>query len=91
MKRLPSEPLSDAEFKELDDFLLSDDSPDDCMDISMLDGFFTALAVRPDLVMPSQWLPVVWGGEERNFPDPIVAGHAYSLLLRYYNDTVQFF
>ncbi len=34
------------------------------MDIVMLDGFLTALVVGPDLVPPSGWLPVVWGGRQ---------------------------
>jgi hypothetical protein len=32
--------LSDAEFDELDGLLLSDETPESCMDISMLDGFY---------------------------------------------------
>jgi hypothetical protein len=32
-------PLSDADLDELDEFLLSDDTNEEAMDISMLDGF----------------------------------------------------
>ena len=59
-----SQPLSDEEFGELDRFLMSDATPEECMD-AMLDGFFTALAIGPNLVMPSQWLSHVWGGATR--------------------------
>lgn len=37
-------PLSDAELDELDRFLMSDATNEEAMDISMLDGFPTALA-----------------------------------------------
>ncbi len=55
-------PLSDHELDQLDTFLLSDATPDDCMDIVALDGYLTALAIGPGLVPPSARLPVVWGG-----------------------------
>jgi uncharacterized protein len=57
-----SEPLSDEELQELEEFLLSA-ANEDCMDLSMLDGFLTALAVGPNTLAPSLWLPRVWGGE----------------------------
>ena len=37
------------------------------MGLSDLDGFLTAIAIGPDLIMPSEWLRVVWGGEEPAF------------------------
>jgi uncharacterized protein len=59
-----SEPLSDEELQELEDFLLAAEN-DACMDLSMLDGFLTALAVGPNTLPPSRWLPLLWGGEAR--------------------------
>ena len=56
-------PLTEEELDELDQFLMSDETPEDCMDISMLDGFLTALAVGPTTLAPSVWMPVIWGGE----------------------------
>ena len=55
-------PLSAAELSELEAFLMSDATSDECMDLVTLDGFLTALVVGPELVPPSSWLPVVWGG-----------------------------
>ncbi len=57
-------PLSNEEIHELDAFLISGATPDDCMDIVTLDGFLTALAIGPRMVPPSVWLPLVWGGEK---------------------------
>lgn len=56
-------PLTDEELDELGEFLLSAAAGDDAMDISMLDGFLTALAVGPNNLPPSRWMPVIWGGE----------------------------
>lgn len=38
--------------------------PDDCepMLISEVDGFIAGILVCPDLIMPGEWLPMVWGG-----------------------------
>ena len=51
----------------LDDFLMSDHAPDDGMGLSDLDGFLTGIVVGPELILPSEWLPVIWGGQEPEF------------------------
>lgn len=33
--------------------------------ISELDGFFAAIVSGPDAALPSQWLPALWGGEDK--------------------------
>jgi uncharacterized protein len=35
--------------------------------LSDLDGFLTGIVVGPELILPSEWLPVIWGGEEPEF------------------------
>src|SRR4051794_4653362 len=47
----------------LDDFLGSEHSPPECMQLSELDGFLAGIVVGPELIPPSVWLPIVWGGE----------------------------
>ena len=47
----------------LDDYPMSDD----CMGLSDLDGFLTGIVVGPEPIPPSEWLPVIWGGEEPQF------------------------
>jgi uncharacterized protein len=51
----------------LDDYLMSDLAPDESMGLSDLDGFLTGIVVGPELILPSEWLPVIWGGEEPEF------------------------
>jgi uncharacterized protein len=79
-------PLSDAEIGELDAFLMSEATSDECMDIVTLDGFLTALVVGPQLLAPSVWLPVVWGGtSEPVFESKEQAERIIGLLLRRMN------
>lgn len=85
----PTQVLSDAEIDELDDFLMSDDTPDNCMDISALDGFLAALVLNPRLIMPSEYLPWIWDMEEGcdvpSFASIEQANHILQLVMRYYN------
>ena len=52
--------LSEADYKELEDFLISEESPEDCMDISMLDGFLAAILIGPETTQPYDWLNYVF-------------------------------
>lgn len=84
-------PLTDAELDELEDFLDRDGLPQDCMDISMLDGFFTALAIGPNTLLPGQWLPVVWGETESEpmaFDSAEEMQRIIELVMRFYNDRI---
>ena len=51
----------------LDDYLMSERAPDDSMGLSDLDGLLTGVIVGPELILPSEWLPVIWGGGEPEF------------------------
>ncbi|WP_375592001.1 UPF0149 family protein [Chitiniphilus eburneus] len=80
-------PLSEAELDELAAFLESDATPDECMDLSMLHGFLTALLIAPEEPSPEAWLPQVWGdGSERpRFESAQQQTHIEDLVLRLYN------
>lgn len=49
-----SKPISDAEIDQLAEFLISDDTPEECMDLSTIDGFLTGLVIGNDTNPPSQ-------------------------------------
>ena len=59
--------LSDDEdeFTQVIDHYLTLYSTDESiLDSSELDGFFAALACAPETIMPSTWMPAIWGGDQ---------------------------
>lgn len=88
------EPLSDEELQELDQFLLYLDA-EESMTLDMLDGFLHAIAIGPETVMPSQWLPKVWGWDDGHMLPPAddekQAGHLLDLVIRHFNSIVSGF
>jgi uncharacterized protein len=67
---------------------LSNRAPVTSMGLSDLDGFLTAIAIGPEPIMSSEWLPVVWGGEDSIFDDLDEAWSISSLIVSRYNDMV---
>ncbi|MBS0194949.1 MAG: UPF0149 family protein [Proteobacteria bacterium] len=57
--------------------------------LEALDGFLTALAVGPDLVAPSEWLPAVWGKAEPRWESQEEAVRVYGMLLSLWNDVLR--
>lgn len=82
-------PLSDEELDELDQLLLHQES-EECMTLPMLDGFLHALAIGPETVMPSRWLPKVWGEEGLQLPEggEEEFGRVLNLLMRHFNSVI---
>lgn len=84
-------PLLDEEIDELDQFLLSDYTSDETMIMSCLDGYLTAVVVGPKTVMPSRWLPGVWGPTEADAPEFETTEQAQrilTLIMRHMNGIV---
>ncbi len=79
--------LTDDERQWLAGFLSCSQVPDGTMSLEMLDGFFTALVIGPDLVMPSDYLSWIWGDddEEPNWDSPEQAEHVFGLLAKHWN------
>lgn len=59
--------MAEIDLEALDEYLMSDTSPGDCMLLSDLDGFLTGIVVGPVPIPTSEWMPVIWGGEEPEF------------------------
>lgn len=86
----PGGPLTDEEVDELDAFLMSEEVPEDCMDVAMLDAFLTALAIGPNTPLPSRWIPAVWGEKEDEmaWASEEQAQRILGLILRHMNSLV---
>jgi uncharacterized protein len=81
MNRLPSR------LRRLDDALSDLPVEDEAMLLSELDGFLTGILVCPDLVMPGEWLRLVWGGDGRApYDDPSDMQWFADMVLARYNE-----
>ncbi|MEN8109003.1 MAG: UPF0149 family protein [Pseudomonadota bacterium] len=89
-------PLTDEEFDRLDRFLLDRidegaetlDKDEGVLDISELDGLFTAFVSGPISAVPSQWLLVVWGDFEPVWESQEEFQEIFSLMIRHMNSIV---
>ena len=52
--------------KQLDDRLAALPDSCDAMMLSELDGYLAGVLVCPEMILPSEWLPGVWGGDEED-------------------------
>ena len=82
-------PLSgQIDLDALDDYLISDHAPDNGMGLSDLDGFLTGIVVGPELILPSEWLPVIWGGDEPEFQTETEMRMVLGTIMGRYNEIV---
>ncbi len=54
-----------------------------------LEGFFTGLAVCPDMVPPSLWLDMLWGDEEPTFDNTEQVQKVLNSVMAFYNATLE--
>jgi uncharacterized protein len=86
-----AQPLSQAELDELDQFLMSEATSDECLMIDGLDGYMTAIVIGPVTLSPSQWLPGIWGPTDEHAPEYASMEQAQRILgqlLRHMNGIV---
>ena len=76
--------------RQLEDELLA--LGENVMLIEELDGLIAGLLVCPELILPGEWLPIVWGLAKENpqsaFDDLDHANRVLGLVMDYYNDVV---
>jgi uncharacterized protein len=89
-----SRPLSDDELDRLETILLervdedavTDDADEGVLGVSELDGLLTAVVSGPVTIVPSRWLPAVWGDFEPTWNNLEEYQEFMSLVLRHMND-----
>lgn len=54
---------TDENLRQFDELLLSLPEENEGMMTSQFDGFCAGLIVCPDMVLPREWMPLVWGDE----------------------------
>jgi len=80
-------PITDAEYDRMTS-VLSHLHGKSAMNLEILDGFFAALICGPQTVLPSEYLPEIWGGDMAN-QNPLTAQHEMQefvdLVMRHWN------
>jgi uncharacterized protein len=76
--------LTTRDLERLDIFLCNLD--DDAMLLSTLDGFMSGVVVCPELILPGEWLPEIWGGEGGVFAEEREAQEILDLVMARYNE-----
>ena len=74
------------DLEKLSAYLMSEESPEHSMGLSDLDGFLTGVLCSPELIMPSEWLPLVWGSDEPVIKDGETHIWAVQEILQLYNE-----
>ena len=75
---------TDPDLDRLQDVLNAIPAERDSMTIAELDGYVAALIVCPDMILPSEWLQGVWGGEHE-FADVAEAEATIAAVMEHYN------
>ena len=69
--------------------LLADLESDEAMLLTQLDGFLAGIIICPDLILPGEWLPMVWGGSDSDaapvFESTKEAEQLIELIMQHYN------
>jgi hypothetical protein len=60
--------LTENELDWLGGFLICDQAPEAAMSLEELDGYFSALVAGPELVLPSAYMPRLWGTDKGEGP-----------------------
>ncbi len=78
--------LSDDELDRLDKLLLSIPMEADGMLLSEFDGFCAGLVVSPEMILPGEWLPCVWGRNIDHLETFDDVQGITDLVMRHHND-----
>src|SRR6476620_3211727 len=78
-----------VDLEALEAFLMCDRAPADSMMLSDLDGFLTGIAIGPELLLPSEWLPLIWGGQAPEFADEAEAKVIVGAVMGRYNEILR--
>ena len=92
-----SDPLSDEELERpqtilldrVDEDAVTDGKDEGVLDVSELDGLLTAVVSGPVTIVPSRWLPAVWGDFEPTWHSVDDYGAFMSMLMRHMNSIAE--
>jgi uncharacterized protein len=85
---LGDDDLTEAEWDELDAILMAYGN-EESLEISSLHGFLTAIVSGPEPVLPSKWLPAMWGSAAPVFDTAAEFERMLALIIRTMNSIVR--
>jgi len=74
--------------KTLKKFLAQAAEPDDAFTYDELIGYLFGIAMTPDVILPSEWLPIIFNGDIGEYPSPEATGETVECLMEVYNSFV---
>lgn len=77
--------FTDAQAEALEKFLAAPERPEGTMDYFMLTGFLFAVGYAPEVIMPSDWLPVVFNDRDPNYQSEREFQEIVGAMLSLYN------
>jgi len=77
--------LSPSDIAELTNFLIDANRPEGTLCFQELQGFLFAVACSPEMVPPSDWLPIISNDEDIGFKDQSEAQQILDLIMTLYN------
>ncbi|HIO96413.1 MAG TPA: YecA family protein [Leucothrix sp.] len=83
---------TDFQYTAIDMLLDKYGHDDSILNASELDGFFASIACAPNMIMPSVWMPAIWGGEDKSpeWEDQGEAEGFINLIMQYYNQVLSY-
>jgi len=77
---------SQRQLNQLSECLIALPPENDGMLLSEFDGFVAGILVCPEMILPSEWLPIVWGEEiAPHFADMDQAKATLDAVMAHYN------
>ena len=74
----------EIDYEALDAYLMSDESPEDCMMLSDMDGFLHGIACSPEVVPSEEWMNKIFASLPADVPGWVLAmvGLRYTQILK---------
>jgi uncharacterized protein len=82
-------PFTNAQATLLTRFLASPQRPKDTLTYPQLAGFLFGLANGPELITPSEWIPLVFNDQEAQYETKDEAERVFQAMMALYNDCVR--
>ncbi|MGH8863525.1 MAG: YecA family protein [Burkholderiales bacterium] len=86
MRSFSRKKLSAHDARELGNFLSNCDRPEGTLSLHALRGFMFAIACFPELIMPSEWLPLISNDDDMAYEDLKQAQRILNLIMGLYNE-----